>query len=137
MPEFSSIRLKQLHGRLGDVIYQLTRVQFARHSEQRWRPCINAYRCRDGMVICVELAGVDRDSINLEAQIGRLVLRGTRTAPEPDGTENKPVQILAMEIEQGPFEREIPFPAQVEPARISAWQENGLLWIQLPFRATA
>jgi HSP20 family molecular chaperone IbpA len=39
-----------------------------------------------------------------------------------------------MEIDYGPFEREIAFPVDVEIDKAHAEQRNGLLWISLPVR---
>jgi HSP20 family protein len=138
MADVRSIRLRQLQGRLGDVVYQLTRVQFSEFSPAgNWRPSINAYRCPERMTICVDLAGVDRSSVDLQVEPRRLLLRGNRELPEPGGGEERPMQILAMEIDHGPFEREINFPADVEPGRVTAEQRNGMLWVYLPWRSLA
>ena len=42
------------------------------------------------------------------------------------------MQVLAMEIDHGPFERHINLPLSVDRARVTAEQRNGLLWIHLP-----
>jgi HSP20 family molecular chaperone IbpA len=44
------------------------------------------------------------------------------------------VRLLAMEIDYGPFEREVALPAEVEVDQASAEQRNGLLWISLPLK---
>jgi len=44
---------------------------------------------------------------------------------------------LAMEIDHGPFQREIILPVEVDPNRVIAEQRNGLLWIYLPLRPNA
>ena len=84
--------------------------------------------------ICVDLAGVDRSLIDLTVERRRLVIRGTRELPEPTGDEGCAQQLLAMEIDYGPFEREITFPVDVEIDQAHAEQRNGLLWISLPVR---
>jgi HSP20 family protein len=128
-----SIHLKRLHGRLGDVAYQLTRIQFSHFSSpKRWQPALNAYRCSECIVICVDLAGVERKSIDLRVEPKRLLIRGHRQPPEPEASENKPLQILVMEIDYGAFEREVILPSDVDRARVNAEQNNGLLWIYLP-----
>ena len=69
MGDIRSIHLRALQGRLGDIVYQLTRVELSLlHRGETWSPAINAYRCRDGFVICVELAGVGRSSIDLRVE---------------------------------------------------------------------
>jgi HSP20 family protein len=138
MADIHGIRLKQLHGRLGEVAYQLTQVRFSAFSpDVSWHPAVNAYLCREKMAICVDLAGVDRAAIDVQVEPRRLLLRGRRQPPEPTGAGEKPVQILALEIDHGPFTREISFPAEVEPERVTAEQKNGLLWIFLPLRSPA
>jgi HSP20 family protein len=138
MEDIRSIALSSLEGRMGGIAYQLTRVHFA--SLQRrgsWNPAINAYRCRDGFVICVELAGVDRSLIDLRVEPRRVFIGGQRQPPEPDGTEGPLLQVLALEIDHGPFEREVVLPLEVVPEKAQAEQRNGMLWIYLPLPAQA
>jgi HSP20 family protein len=138
MADIQSIRLRQLHGQLGDLVYELTRVQFSQsYGTVRWHPHINAYRCPKCMTICVDLAGIDKDQINVQVEPRRLLLRGERQAPEPDGTNRRALQVLAMEIDYGPFEREVILPDEVDPERVTAEQRNGFLWVYLPLRPHA
>lgn len=44
------------------------------------------------------------------------------------------MQTLALEIDYGPFARAIPLPAEVDPDKASARQDNGFLWITLPLK---
>lgn len=135
MADIRSMILRRLHGQLGDVAYQLTRVQFAQlGARETWQPAVNAYRCADCLVICMDLAGVDKEKIDLQVEPRRLTIRGNRGAPEPEGIANKPVQILLMEIDYGQFERQVVLPLDVDPERVTAEQRQGLLWIYLPLR---
>jgi len=129
-----SIKLRWLHGTLGDVSYQLTRVQFSRVVPAKWQPAINAFRCETAVRICVDLAGVEKSMIELTVLPRRVVVRGTREVPEPAHGEGRALQLLALEIDYGPFEREVPLPAEVDVESASAEQENGLLWIYLPLK---
>lgn len=131
-------RLKQLHGKLGDLVYQFSKVQFAQGaSPDKWAPCVNAYRCSKGFAICVDLAGVEKDKINLEIEPHRLKIQGVRATPEPHGKGEEPLQILSMEIDSGAFEREIALPGGVETESVRAEYNDGLLWIYLPYRSQA
>jgi HSP20 family protein len=128
-----NIRLSQLHGELRQISYQLTKVQFTQFSAaEAWRPAINAYRCRERITICVDLAGVEKSQIDLQVEPRRLVLRGHRELPEPNCDEEQTLQVLAMEIDHGVFEREFALPINVDANRVNAEQRNGLLWIYLP-----
>jgi HSP20 family protein len=140
-----TIRLRRLQGQLGDVAYELTKVHFSsfQTAETAWRPAVNAYRCERCVRICVDLAGVDRAEIDLRVEPGRLTLRGRRELPHFDKESTHPhlhapaLQVLAMEIDHGPFERQLALPADVVVEKITAVQRNGLLWISLPLRPHA
>lgn len=138
MADFENLQLRRLHGLLGDIVYEMSRVQtihFA--SSETWSPAVNVYRCSDQFVICADLAGVDKGAIQVRAEARKLLLRGRREPPEPDCTKPKPLQILALEIDYGAFAREIALPAEIEPERVTAEQRNGLLWVHLPLRPQA
>lgn len=126
--------MRWLHGALHDVTNELGRSRFSEFGRHTWRPAINAYRCEQSVRICVDLAGVDRSLIDLTVEPRRVVIRGTRELPEPTHAEGRALRLLAMEIDYGPFEREVVLPAEVEIDRAQAEQRNGLLWISLPLR---
>jgi HSP20 family molecular chaperone IbpA len=81
------------------------------------------------MSICVDLAGVETAQIELLVESGRLIIRGARQLPEPP---SGCCQIMAMEIDYGPFQREVLLPASIDLAHVTAEQREGLLWIELP-----
>jgi len=136
MDPISSIKLRWLHGALHDVTYELTRSHFSQFAPHTWEPAINAYRCRSAVRICVDLAGVERSQIDLTVEARRMLIRGARELPEPSHGEGRAVQLLAMEIDYGPFEREVSLPVEVEVEidKAEAEQRNGLLWISLPVK---
>ena len=134
MEPVRTIKLRWLHGALGDVSYHLTRVHYCRFAPSAWQPAINAYRCETCVRICVDLAGVERSLIDLTVEPQRVLLRGTRDVPEPRDEEGRALQTLAMEIDYGPFEREIQIPAEINVGQGTAEQRNGLLWIILPLK---
>jgi HSP20 family protein len=129
MDPIRSIKLRWLNGTLADVT--LTRVQLWHAPPQTWQPAINAFRCQRGLRICVDLAGVDKSMIDLKVESHRLIVRGSRRPPEPT---DHTVQLLALEIDYGPFEREVELPVEVDVDAAEAEQQNGLLWITLPLK---
>jgi HSP20 family molecular chaperone IbpA len=98
-----------------------------------WSPAINAYALADRLEVCVDLAGVERESIDLRVEPTRLTIQGVRQPPEPPHDPQQRVQILALEIDHGPFERTIVLPRAVATDKVSAEQRNGMLWVRLPF----
>jgi HSP20 family protein len=120
--------------RVGDQFsYEMTQLKLTTsQGSGDWRPSVNAYRCRECFVICMELAGVERSSIVVRVEPRRLTISGQRPAPEPCEDEGPQVQVLALEIDFGRFERELVLPREVIPGKVRAEQRNGLLWIYLP-----
>jgi len=135
MTESYRFHLERLEQQVGALAAEFTRVQLVRFGPSpRWQPPINAYLCADRFVICVDLAGVDKRAISVRAEPRRLLISGVRPPPEPACDQPQPVQVLAMEIDYGPFERVLNLPAEVDAARVNAEHRDGLLWISLPLR---
>jgi HSP20 family protein len=130
-----SIKLRWLQGTLYDVTSELARLQSSRIGAHTWQPAINAYRCDKCIRVCVDLAGVEPSGIDLTVESERLILRGVRDVPEPTYAEGRAVQLLAMEIDYGSFEREVRLPALVDIEKVHAEQRNGFLWISLPLKS--
>jgi HSP20 family protein len=136
-----TFRLRFLEGQIGEVAYQITKVHFSNFHDSgvQWRPPLNVFQCASCFRICVELAGVESDQIEIEVEPGRLWIRGYREAPEPLqqmelplSTVRKAVRVVTMEIDHGQFEREVEIPPGYDQSRITTEWESGLLWIFLP-----
>jgi HSP20 family protein len=130
MDPIRRITLRLFQSAPEDITFRTASFQFA---PPTWQPAINAYRCESGIRICVDLAGVDRDAIDLRVEPYRVVIRGSRDVSEPKNSESHPVEMLAMEIDYGPFERTVDLFDGVDVEKAHAEQTNGLLWIHLPF----
>ena len=128
------VRLTRMIGKTGDVAFDLSNLHFSGYrSTQGWTPEINAYRYDDRIEIWVDLAGVDKADISVDVLPDRVRISGERKPPLPTRDASSQCrQVLTMEIESGRFGREIVLPAEVDRNRVSARQENGLLWIVLP-----
>lgn len=99
-----------------------------------WTPNVNLYESDLCYLVCVDLAGVEKENIEVVVHQQRLKLTGrrvapTREAPDPCSTR---LRVHLMEIDHGNFSREVELPADVDQHRIAASFENGLLWIELP-----
>src|SRR6185503_2051383 len=104
-----------------------------------WAPNVNLYENDAAYVVCVDLAGVDKEKIDVVVSDQKLTLRGARLVPTlPDqpphleGRHPPKLRVHVMEIDNGPFCREVELPADVAHDQVSAAHLNGLLWIQLP-----
>ena len=133
MQDIRTVHLKILQGRLDEIAYEVTQLQFrAGVGQAPWQPPINVYRCRERIVIVVELAGVNRADIELQVEPYRVRLAGSRRIPALPPEQGPLQQVIALEIDDGRFDREILLPAEVVAAETRAELRNGLLWIDLP-----
>ena len=48
---------------------------------ETWTPSVNLYENDHSYLVCVDLAGVDKEKIDVEIQDNQLTLRGTRQVP--------------------------------------------------------
>lgn len=97
-----------------------------------WQPATNVYETRDRYLICVELAGVQRDAIDVNClESTRVTIQGLRAQPRPEGVEG-PLSVHVLEIDEGRFEREIDLPEPFDDNRVEATYSEGYLWITLP-----
>jgi HSP20 family protein len=104
---------------------------------ETWVPAVNLYECDHAYLVCVDLSGVDKERIELVIADNQLKLRGQRAVPDPPDSllhESKSgrLRIHLMEIDHGPFCREVELPHDVAQEAIVASYLNGMLWIELP-----
>ena len=119
---------------MGKMMDQMQKGYFNFYPAETWTPAVNLYENDIGYVVCVDLSGVDKEKIDLIVSDGQLKLRGQRAVPTPDGGEGrvKGLRVHLMEIDYGPFCREVGLPADVDQEKIRATYLNGMLWIELP-----
>jgi HSP20 family protein len=96
-----------------------------------FRPAVNLYETQNAFLVCVDVAGVDQNDIDVSLEKGTVVIRGRRQSPmPPDGS--RAVALHLMEIDHGNFCRSVEVPAGVDLDRISASYHVGMLWVTLP-----
>lgn len=97
-----------------------------------WQPATNVYESNDAYVVCVELAGVNQEQIDIHVdEQRRLIICGRRTQPQCLKIMAE-LRVHMMEIAEGPFSRQIEMPYAVDVSRIEATYERGFLWICVP-----
>lgn len=129
------VRLTRIIDRTDDVANDLSNLHFSGfRPDHGWEPEINAYRYDNRFEIWVDLAGVDKENIEVDVLPERVRISGTRKTPAPTRDASSQCrEVLAMEIESGRFVREIKLPREIDRNEVTAKQENGLLWVVLPF----
>jgi HSP20 family protein len=107
------------------------------YSRESWTPNVNLYETDWAYMVCVDLAGVEKEKIDLEVADGQLTLRGNRAVPScadagVGEVQHTRVRVHLMEIDHGTFARSVELPDDVQRTKINAVHKNGMLWIELP-----
>ena len=127
----------QLSREMTRIIERMSRQPSGSMPPDTWVPAVNLYETAGAYIVCVDLAGVDREAIELTITGCRLLLQGRRKAPECPGSiedESRPPsrpRVHLMEIDHGPFVREVELPDDIDRDRIDASYRDGLLWIEV------
>jgi HSP20 family protein len=122
-----------LRGEIDDLFSELWQVpRFA--ARGAFRPQVDCYRTEDPpeITVVVELPGVDPEEVQIVATPQALLVAGERLRP-PAGER----VYQQMELDYGPFRREVVLSADVDPERGRASYEQGLLTIVLPLAQRA
>jgi len=88
---------------------------------------VDLYEDKDNTYVRAELPGVTRDDINVEMVEGYLNITGSRKTPAADGKGEQSFS----------FSRSVSIPDEVQPDKVNASYENGVLTVTLPKREEA
>ena len=104
-------------------------VAYGREPEVRfWSPATEIFDIGGSYLVRLEVPGVEREDINITATGDTVKVTGNRKQEEGIKGEN----FTLCERCYGPFERMLTFQTPIDPDRIQAWLENGMLRIQVP-----
>lgn len=95
-----------------------------------WNPNTDVYETTDHLVVKMELAGIDREDLEITLNDRLLLVRGFRR--DPCRQSQKRCSFRQMEIDYGYFERRIVIPRSVDGSHVRAQFLNGFLRIELP-----
>ena len=105
-----------------------TKLSVTKEHETHWVPNTDVYVTDGAMIIKVELAGMQRENLELTIDGPRLRIRGQR----PDGCRPPQCKFLIMEINYGAFESVIEVPEGYDLSRAKAAYQNGFLRVDVP-----
>ena len=91
-------------------------------------PPVDVYETEGEVVVLIEIAGIANEEVEVLVDGRTLIVRGERRPPG-----GRPQRLYSqMEICQGPFQRELLLPSEVNPDQVQAGYNAGLLEIVLP-----
>ena len=93
-----------------------------------WSPALDLYENGDHFIAVVELPGMPKDVIDISLHDGTLTISGERKRDSNNNGET------AQRTERyvGTFRRSIALPARVDPNKVTATYEDGILKVTLP-----
>ncbi len=98
-----------------------------------WFPAADVYETASAIVVCIDISGMEPESLAVMAEESRVTVSGRRGYEPQDRVSN----IHQLEIERGFFERSISLPKTVDISRVVSESRNGFLQITLPLRCSA
>jgi HSP20 family protein len=108
---------------------------FCSRTGPSWTPRVNMYETSTHLLLCVELAGIRAEDLEVNLTAGRILISGNRQRPIfPTGFADAEDQVGVhlMEIDSGRYCREIELPCAVQTGEVQGLYRQGLLWIIAP-----
>ncbi|MBA2458735.1 MAG: Hsp20/alpha crystallin family protein [Gemmatimonadales bacterium] len=111
---------------------------FGNHQEEdgrtitaSWYPACDVFEDREALKIVAELPGVVPEDVKLSLENNILTIRGEKKQQAEERNE----RVHRYERSYGAFERTFALPSTVDPERIQARYENGILTVSIPRRS--
>jgi HSP20 family protein len=92
-----------------------------------WTPPVDFYETADAFVLTIELPGLSRDQIDIQAEESRVVIRGERASGQVLCE-----QYHRVERGHGRFSRAFMLPEPIDVEAVTADLKDGLLTLTLP-----
>jgi len=86
------------------------------------------YETETELIIQTAIAGVQAKELDISLENDVLIIKGERENPTKDSKKN----YFSKECYFGPFSREVILPREIDPSRVKATMEEGILTIRIP-----
>jgi HSP20 family protein len=95
-----------------------------------WAPAVDIYETANELVLTAEVPGIEEKDIEIKVEDNTLTLKGERKFEKETKEEN----FHRIERSYGSFFRAFSLPNSIDPERIQAEHENGVLKVVMPKR---
>jgi HSP20 family protein len=120
--------LQERMNRLFDETLTRERLDEPSLLQGAWAPLADVFETAEAYELELELPGLGQDDVVVQAQGDEVVVRGERR-PDLGG---RPESFHRLERRYGPFSRSFRFSEEVDPGRITAAFDDGLLRLVVP-----
>ncbi len=96
-------------------------------------PTLDVRETDKGYRVTAELPGLSEDDVEIHLRDNNLIISGEKKAEHEEKDENR----FYSERSFGRFQRAIPFPVEIDPNKVEAKFEKGVLTVELPKNAKA
>lgn len=118
---------RERRGAIGNAIDDWLKAE----RETVWRPALEVVRTNDAFVVEVAAAGIDPKQFDVRVTPTELIV----SADVHHSDRAQGGEVVLCEFANGPLFRGYTFPEPIDPSRVSAEYQNGLLRVTAP-RAT-
>lgn len=103
-------------------------------SQEFWLPRADVYETETDIAVRMEVAGVQKESLNVSLSADRRTLRVKGNRSERNIDDRKKLRYYQLEVYFGSFEREIQLPRDIDidDEMLSATYRDGFLVVNLP-----
>lgn len=102
-------------------------------SPRAWVPPVDIYQTEEGLVLKAELPGVNPDDVEIRVEDNTLHLKGERKFEKDVKEEN----LHRVERSYGTFARSFALPNSIDPDKVRAEYNGGVLTLTMPTREEA
>lgn len=96
------------------------------------RPAVDVYEDKGGITLTADLPGVSRERLHIEVDQDVLTLSGDAELDQPEGVEP-----LYADVRATHYRRSFRLTSELDPERIDARLQDGLLTLRIPKREAA
>lgn len=119
--------LSVLQDRINKMFSEQMGREGERTSSRTWAPVVDIVESENDLIVRAEIPGMNRDDIDIEVTADSLTIRGERKFDD----ENKE-RYIRVERPYGPFERAFSIGVPVQPDKVRATYQNGILEVVVP-----
>ena len=120
--------LNETFGQMMDQVSSLLQKRKTTETTSAWAPIADMYETDETFVLHIELAGIEKESLEIFFQDGELLIRGKRLFHP----HMQSAKIHRIERMYGLFQRMFRIPAPIDAQTITASYDRGVLSIHLP-----